>query len=169
MKKEEISQKKWIIFSVAALTLAALLFVFSYFMVHGKADKIAGPVPAQITSRIISEMNYGDLIEVNPTQLSKHYNIPDGVVEDSSLYMSKTTDNASELACFQLRDASLFGKLQPAITDHLNAKSAGFKSLNPTQYNVLKNATIAQQGNYVLVSVGGNSAADAKLFREIVG
>lgn len=167
MKKEEISQKRWIIFSVAALALAVLLFAGSYLLVRSRADKISGPVPAQITSRIISEMNYDDLIEVSPTQLSKHYDIADNVIEDSSLYMSKTTDNASELACFQLKDPSKFPALQASITGHLNAKAAGFKSLNPTQYNALKSAAVTQQGKYVLVSVGSNSAADTKLFREI--
>lgn len=168
MDKEQINQKKWIIFSVIALTAAIIIFAGSFLLIHNKTENAAGPAPAQITARIISEMNYSDLAEVSATQLSKHYSIPDGIIADSSLYMSKSSDNASELACFQLTDKSKFAALQTAVTEHINSKAAGFKSLNPTQYNVLKNAAVTQNGKYVLVSVGSNSTADAKLFNEIL-
>jgi hypothetical protein len=82
--------------------------------------------------------------------------------------MSRSSDSASELACFQLSDISKFKELQTAVTNHLNSKAAGFKSLNPVQYNALKNAAVIQNGKYVLVSVGSNSTADAKLFNDIL-
>jgi hypothetical protein len=82
--------------------------------------------------------------------------------------MSRSSDSASELACFYLTDKSKIEQLQTAVTDHLNSKAAGFKSLNPAQYNALKNASVTQKGRYVLVSVGSNPAADAKLFNEIL-
>lgn len=168
MSKGEISQKRWIVFIVVALSLSIMIFAGSFQLVHSKTENAAGPVPSQITQSIISEMNYKDLVEVSSSQLSKHYDIPDGVIADSSLYMSKASDSASELACFQLTDKAKFDELHTIITSHLNSKSNGFKSLNPTQYNALKNATVVQQGKYVLVSVGSNSAADEKLFRDLV-
>lgn len=168
MQREEISQKKWIIFIVVALLLSIIIFASSILLVRNKAESIAGPLPAQITSKIVSEMNYTDLVEVSPTQLSKHYNIPIGVIADSSLYMSKASDNASELACFLLTDKTKFAQLNEAVKSHITSKAAGFKSLNPTQYNVLKNASVTQKGKYVLVSVGSNASEDAKLFNDLV-
>jgi hypothetical protein len=165
VKKED---KRWLVLSAAALVLALCIFAGSFILFFNRSKNSSGLVPAQITARIISEMNYSDLVEVSPTQLSKHYDIPDGVIADSSLYMSKTSDSAAELACFQLTDSSKYDQLQSAISNHINSKAAGFKTLNPTQYNALKNAEITRAEKYVLVSVGSNSAADAKLFHEIV-
>ncbi len=168
MEKERITQKNWVVFSIIALVAALAIFAGSFLLIRSRTANAAGPLPAQIAAQIIEEMNYTDLTEVSPTQLSKHYSIPDGVIADSSLYMSKSSDSASELACFQLTDKSKFAQLQTAVTDHINSKAAGFKSLNPTQYNALKNASVTQNGKYVLVSVGSNATADAKIFNDIL-
>ena len=167
MGKEDINQKKWVSFSIIALVAALLIFAGSFILVRNRT-KNAELTPSQITAHIISEMNYSDLTQVSASQLSKHYSIPDGVIIASSLYMSKSSDNASELACFQLTDKTKFDALQTAVTNHIKSKAAGFKSLNPTQYNALKNVSVTQNGKYVLVSVGSNSTADVKLFNEIL-
>ena len=161
-------RKKWIVFSVTALILVLAIAVISFIFVRNHIKNASRPTPAQITTHIISEMNHSDLVEVSPSQFSKHYNIPDGIIADSSLYMSKSSDSASELVCFLLTDKSKFIELQTAVTSHINSKAAGFKSLNPTQYNILKSASITQSGKYVLVSVGSNPAADAKLFNDLL-
>lgn len=168
MKTEMLNRKKWIIFSVVALVAALVILTGSYVLFQNSQENAEPLKPAQITVRIINEMNRTDLAEVSGSQLSKHYNIPDGVITESSLYMSRSSDSASELACFYLADKSKFAQLQTAVTGHLNSKAAGFKSLNPAQYNALKNASVTQKGRYVLVSVGSNPAADAKLFNEIL-
>ncbi|MBE6823107.1 MAG: DUF4358 domain-containing protein [Ruminococcaceae bacterium] len=166
--KDSITRRRLVLFSVIALVAALAILTGSYFLLNSRREKVAGPSASQITVRIISEQKYTDLMEVNPTQLSKHYNIPEGVISDSSLYMSKSSDNAAELACFLLIDNAKFTQLQAAINQHLTSKAAGYKSLNPAQYNELKNAIIVQNGKYVLVSVGNTTSADEKLFNDIL-
>lgn len=168
MDKESLLHRRLAVFTVVALVAALLILTGTFYLIHNRAELSAGPTASEITARIVDEMNNTDLMEVSTTQLSKHYDIPDGVIADSSLYMSKSTDNAAELACFQLTDKSKYTQLQTAITNHLTAKAAGFKSLNPTQYSELKNALVVQKGKYVLVSVGSSTSADEKLFNEIV-
>jgi hypothetical protein len=166
--REAISRKRWIIFSIVALATALAIFAGSLLLVQNNKKNAVRPKASQITARIISEMNHSDLAEVSASQFSKHYSIPDGIITDSSLYMSRSSDSASELVCFLLTDTSKYAQLQTAVTSHINSKAAGFKSLNPAQYNALKNASITQKGEYVLVSVGNNTAADVKLFNEIL-
>jgi len=161
-------RKKWIVFSITVAIAVFVIVVMSFIFVRNNIKNASRPTPVQITTQIISEMNHLDLVEVSASQFSKHYSIPDGVIVDSSLYMSKSSDSASELACFLLTDKSKFIELQTAVTSHINSKAAGFKSLNPTQYNILKSASITQNGKYVLVSVGSNPAADAKLFNDLL-
>ena len=163
-----MDKKRWTIFSIVALVVAFAIFAGGFSLVKSTKENAARPAPAQITARIIKEMNYTDMAEVSWNQLSKHYSIPEGVIADSSLYMSKSSDSASELACFLLTDKSKFTQLQAAITNHINSKATGFKSLNPAQYNLLKNSLITQNGKYVLVSVGSNDSAEAKVFNEVL-
>lgn len=163
-----MDKKRWTIFSIVALVVAFAIFAGGFAIVKNMRDNAVRPAPAQITTRIISEMKYTNLAEVSRAQLSKHYSIPEGVIADSSLYMSKSSDSASELACFLLKDKSKFAQLQTSITNHINNKAVGFKSLNPAQYNVLKNYSITQNGKYVLVSIGSNETAEAKMFNEIL-
>nr|WP_319487449.1 DUF4358 domain-containing protein [uncultured Caproiciproducens sp.] len=168
MNKIVMNKRKWNFFSTTALIVAFAIFAGSFLLVRNMKENVAGPAPARVTAKIISEMHYSNMIVVSQSQLSKHYSIPDAVITDSSLYMSKSSDNAAELACFLLTDKSKFSELKSAVTSHINSKAAGFKSLNPAQYTLLKNYVIVQQGKYVLVSVGNNASSDEKLFVEIL-
>jgi hypothetical protein len=163
-----MSKKRWTIFSIVTLVVAFAIFTGGFLLVKNTKENAARPAPAQITGYIIKNMNYTDMAEVSWSQISKHYNIAEGVVSDSSLYMSKSSGSASELACFLLTDKSKFTQLQTAIMDHINAKATGFKSLNPAQYTALKDYLITQNGKYVLVSVGSNNSDEAKMFNEIL-
>jgi hypothetical protein len=163
-----MDEKRWTIFSVVALIIAFAVLAGGFFFVKNAKENAVRLAPNAITSKIISAMNFADLAEVSKSQLSKHYDIPEGVISDSSLYMSKSSDSASELACFLLKDKSKFTQLQASIMDRINAKATGFKSLNPAQYNNLKNCLIIRNGKYVLVSVGNNNSAVEKLFNEML-
>ena len=158
----------WIVFLIllicAIAVLGAALLIFRHFQenyVRYSAD--------QITSQIISELGYTDLTKIDQSQLSKHYDIPEGTVVQSSVYMSKSSESASELACFLLVNKSKFETLKASVNTHMSAKAAGFKSLNPTQYDEVKDFLLSQNGRYVLVAVGSNTEAEEKLFRSMTG
>lgn len=168
MSPSEHSGRKWEIFTVAALLCAAAVFIGGFFLVKHLRDTSLRFTAGQITEQIISKLNYTDLIKVENSQISKHFDIPDGVVEEISYYTNKSPEDASEIACFILSDQSRYNELKTAVTEHVNAKSAGFKSLNPTQYNALKNFTITQNGRYVLFAVGSNTEAEEKLFGSLL-
>lgn len=164
MDKKEAGKKKIIIFSVTAIICAVLFFIAGFMIIKNMRANYEKYRPDQITETIINNMKYTDLVKVDKNQVSKHYSIPNGTVSDYSIYMSKSSDSASELTCFLLTDASKFSMLNDSVADHLNSKATGFKSLNPTQYQALKTAVVTQNGKYVLVAVGNNTAAAEKLF-----
>lgn len=168
MDKTEQNGKKWMIFSIVALVCAVSVFVCALFVVNHLRENYARYTPDQIAARILEEQKPEDLARVDPDQISKHYEIQDGVVSDSALYMSKSPESASELACFLLADSSKYDLLESAITAHINAKAAGFKSLNPTQYNALKSVVISRSGRYVLVAVGSGAEAEEKTFLSLL-
>ncbi len=169
MRKIRFREKNWwvvgsILVVCAIAVLGAALLIFKHFQenyIRYSAD--------QVTGQIISELGYTDLTKIDQSQLSKHYNIPTDTVAQSSVYMSKSSESASELACFLLTDKSKFEVLKTSVNTHMSAKATGFKSLNPTQYSDLKDFLISQNGRYVLVAVGSNTEAEEKLFRSMTG
>lgn len=168
MEAAERSGRKWEIFTVAALLCAAAVFIGGFLFVRHVRDTAVRYTSDQITQRIISELKYTDLVKVDDSQLSKHFDIPDGVVQGASYYTNKSSENAAELACFILTDLSGYDPLKTAVTAHVSSKSAGFKSLNPTQYNALRNFVMIQKGRYVLFAVGSNTEAEEKIFNSML-
>ncbi len=165
MNEAEQSGKKWVAFTVIALVVAVAIFIGAFMVFNHQRENYAHYSPDQITEKMIADLKLTDMEKVEGEQISKHYDIPSGVVSDSSLYMSKSAESASELACFLLTDASKYKDLQTAVTAHINAKAAGYKSLNPTQYNALKNYLIVRNGRYVLVAVGSSTEDEKKWFK----
>lgn len=168
MNQMEQSKKKWMIFTIVTLICTIIILIGAFFTIRHIKENYARYTPDQITEIIMDQLEPEDLVKVDSAQVSKHYDIPDDVVQASSLYMSKSSESASELACFLLTDSSKFDELNQAIATHINAKASGFKSLNPTQYNALKNVLISHRGRYVLVSVGNVTAAEEKLFLDVL-
>lgn len=163
----ERNNKKSLVFSVIALCCAIAVFIGTFlFFVHARENRVRY-TSDQITQKMIVEMKLNDLAKVKDDQVSRHYDVPDGVVSDCSVYMSKSPESAGELACFLLTSPAKYNDLKDSVTSHINTKAAGFKSLNPTQYNALKNYLILQNGRYVLVAVGDNTEAEEKWFRSL--
>ncbi len=159
--------RRSLVLSVAFLAGAVLLFSVGLFF-YNRAESNATPLtPDQVTAKIIGELQYTDLAKIDPSLVSKHYNIPDGTVASCSVNMSKSSESAAELNCFLLTDPSKYGKLQDAVAAHIGTKASGLKSLNPTQYALLKNYLIERHGRYVLVAVGKDTDSVNKVFQSI--
>lgn len=168
MEQAQGGRKKWLILSAAAVVAATGLFCGAFFFLNRIRENRTPYSAAQITSQIVSQLQYTDLTKVENDQIQKHYDIPDGVVKDQSLYISKTSENASEISCFTLTDASKYPQLQDSIANHISAKAESYKSLNPAQYTLMTNALIQRNGLYVLVAVGSDTSAVKNAFDTIV-
>ncbi|QAT49159.1 DUF4358 domain-containing protein [Caproiciproducens sp. NJN-50] len=168
MNQTEQIGKKWVIFTIITLICTIAVLIGAFLVIHHIRENYARYSPDEITQHIMENLEPKDLVKVEAGQVSKHYDIPEGIVEASSLYMSKSTESASELACFLLTDASKYDQLEQSINAHINAKATGFRNLNPTQYNALKNVLISHKGRYVLVSVGSAASAEEKLFLDML-
>lgn len=168
MSESVFGNKKSLILSILLLIGALILLLAGFYLFNQIKYNYVRYTPDQITEKIINDMKYTDLVKVDNGQISKHYDIPAGTISDCSIYMCRSSESASELDCFLLTNQSLFDKLQTSVNMHISTKAAGFKSLNPTQYNQLKNFLIVRSGRYVLVDVGSNTSADEKTFKSML-
>jgi len=117
-----------------------------------------------IVSQVIKKMNYQNLTRISDENISKYYNIPDGTVTDSAVYISNRADSGMELACFRLNSRDDTPALSDAISEHISSK----KNENKESSGQLANFRTDTVYPYVFIAVASDSEAAANAFREII-
>lgn len=149
------------------LLIAILLSAFSWDFIYGKDDdnaSIQNRSTQEIVEDIIDRMNYRDIIQIDNSQLIKHYDIDSEMIEEFTMFVSSNVESAFEIACFKLKDVDELSIINTKIADHMNSKASGFKELNPTQYNLISSYQTANIENYVFVIVSNDAEAAKQLF-----
>lgn len=163
-----MSQKRNILLTVVTISIIALItttivgVMLSYQ--NSSKDSASYLTANTIISRIIKKMNYQNLTKISDENISKYYNIPDGTVTDSAMYISNRTDSGMELACFRIYDESCLQTLSDAISEHLSSKNTYNKEVSG-QLSKVKTDTVYP---YVFIAVASDSEAASNVFREIV-
>lgn len=163
-----MNQKRNILLTVATISVIALItaVVVGVMLSYQNNSKNSNSYLAAntIISRVIKKMNYQNLTKISDENISKYYNIPDGTVTDSAMYLSNRTDSGMELACFRLADESRSSTLSDAISEHISSKNTENKE-GSGQLAKVKIDTVYP---YVFVAVASDSETAANTFKEIV-
>ena len=163
-----MNQKQNIMLTVVILVVIALLTSVTVILVLAQQNiqkNSNSYLPTNtIVSRVIKKMNYQNLSKISDENISKYYNIPDGVITDSSMYISNRTDSGMELACFRLSNEENAPALSDAISEHISSKNSENKE-GSNQLAQFKTDTVYP---YVFVAVASDSDAAANAFEEII-
>ncbi len=163
-----MNQKQNIMLTVVILAVIALLTSVTVILVLAQQNiqkNSNSYLPTNtIVSRVIKKMNYQNLSKISDENISKYYNIPDGVIIDSSMYISNRTDSGMELACFRLSNEENAPALSDAISEHISSKNSENKE-GSNQLAQFKTDTVYP---YVFVAVASDSEAAANAFEEII-
>lgn len=152
------------IFLIAIVVGVCLYSVKNFF--PGRESRHT--TPSQVTARIVEDMQYKDIAEIQRDQLIKHYNIPDDLVEDFSIYMSKSADQSFEIACFKLKETDGYEELEKVIAQHVDVKAQGFKELSPAEYDKIQSYQVVRKRKFVLMLISDDAQAIIKDFFSIV-
>ena len=163
-----MNQKQNIMLTVVILAVIALLTSVTVILVLAQQNiqkNSNSYLPTNtIVSRVIKKMNYQNLSKISDENISKYYNIPDGVITDSSMYISNRTDSGMELACFRLSNEENAPALSDAISERISSKNSENKE-GSNQLAQFKTDTVYP---YVFVAVASDSEAAANAFEEII-
>lgn len=165
-----VSRKRVLIVIAVLLLLFIVAGVCLFFFTfqEKKEHKQDTVTPSMVTAKIIREMNYQDVTSLQEDQLTKYYNIPEGVLADFSVCMSKSANSGFELSCFELADDNKFDALQKSIADHVASRSQGFKGANPVEYQNILDSTVERKGRFVLLVICDDPQPAIKIFRSFV-
>lgn len=160
-------KKKWLIAAAILFALVVITSVCIYlipFLQGGRGAGYSDVTAQEVTSQIIEDLELKDITAVSQDQLVKHYNIPDGLIEDFSIYVSKSANKSFELACFKLLDRKNADQLDQVIAEHITTKGQGFKELNPAEYEKIQSYRVVRKGKFVLMVISDNAPAIEKEF-----
>lgn len=155
-----------LIIAITALILCMMTLSSSKLSVKDKTEKELSA--SYIASSVVTKMNYQNLSEITADNISKYYEIPDGVIEDASMYISSRPESCTEVACFKLTDENKEDELMKSISVYLNSKLNTYKNVSDKEYKNINNSKTKEHYPYVIVVIASDSDAAISAFDSIV-
>lgn len=163
-KRKNIILTVIIIFIIALIS--AVLILITLFSMYQKSEQQTNDSLSvkYITSSIIQTMGYKNLSEISQDNIYKYYEIPDGVVSESDMYISTRSDSLTEIACFKIADETRQDELMQSISEYLSSKSTSYTTANGKNHNIRTEI----QYPYVFVIVSSDSDNAVLTFNSII-
>ncbi len=151
----------------AILIVAAILFV-TISLANNQKNSEKKYTAAFITAEVVKKQNYDNLSEITSANISKYYDIPDGVVADSSMYISTRSDNFNEIACFRLSSQDRQEQLMKVISDYISEKTATYQNVNEKAYSIVSAAKTDVIYPYVFVAITSDNETAVSAFENVI-
>ena len=123
---------------------------------------------SEITSTVVKKMKYENLSEISSSNISKYYDIPEGTVDDCSMYISTRSDNFTEIACFRLTSEDKQEQLIEVINDYIGEKAITYNNVGDNAYSTVTASKTDIKYPYVFVAVTPDSEAAINALESIV-
>lgn len=144
------------LFKIAAASICAVLVMAS----AGCAGKSAGsasaktPAPSEVTTKIMSDVKFPEMIEVSRDRLSKYYTVEDSAVKEMSVFVCSSSASSAEVAVFEAAKDSDVDAIKAAVQTRIDDKKDVFENYGaPEEFDHIKNCVFETKGNYVILIV----------------
>jgi len=167
-----------------AYFLAAVLLMAVLFMICGCGQSGGGGASGNATAltvaaaftldverageRLYEELTYRDALEELPAAVVYVLlGIDEGHVSAQKNYFSSGA-TAEEVIVFQAKDEAALKALRQAVEARIEDQKDVYVSYAPKEVDYLKGAVVEEKGAYLIYCVAEDSAAAAKLIREVL-
>lgn len=142
------------LFEVGKWLLVAMAVVFIYSLLAQGRESSAdfADVEAAITAAAdLSDMEQGD-----NQMIRRLYGLDPDSFAGICLYYPTTNMGAEELLLVELTDLSQQDAVVSAVEERIASQMSSFDGYGVTQYEMLENAVVEVQGNYLLLAVAAD-------------
>lgn len=169
----EKNQKRNIILTIIIIffiaVIASVLIFLTMSVYNSKKQQTNENLSVNyITSSVIEKMGYQNLSEISSENICKYYEIPDGVVLESDMYVSNRPDSFTEIACFKLTDKSKQDELMKSISEYITSKNSTYKGVNEKEYQNINNSKTEVNYPYAFVVISSDSDAAVDAFNSVI-
>ncbi len=102
----------------AIVVIAAILSAATLIMFQNRRET-KNYSASYVADEVVKRMNYDTLQKISPENIGNYYQLPEGLVSDSAMYVSARPDSSRELACFILSEQKNQDALMEAITEYI--------------------------------------------------
>lgn len=146
----------------AKWVLVALLLVFIIFLLS--ANRVSQASFESVRDAVVASADLSPMAEADNQMLGRLYGLSAGDYEGMTLYAPTTNMGAEELLVIKLKDRSQQEAVKAAIEARIQTQMDSFEGYGISQYEMLQNAVIEVQGNFVLLVVAADPAPVRKAF-----
>lgn len=143
------------LFKIAAAALCAIL-VFATAGCAGNSGSTSAktPAPSEVTTKIMNDVKFPEMIEVSRDRLSKYYDVDDSAVKDMAVFVCSSSASSAEVAVFEADKADNVNAIKTVVQTRIDDKKDVFENYGaPEEFDHIKNAVFETKGNYVILIV----------------
>lgn len=124
-----------------------------------KSSQAAAVDVTKVADRLLNEIKYDDkLAEAEKESLDVIYpGLPKDKIKAMKIYVSSSGGTSEEIAAFEANDEETAKEIETKLNERVEAQKTSFKNYVPEELKRLENALVIRKGNYVYLSVSGDS------------
>lgn len=144
--------QKFIYILMGTFVIATLLLVTGC----GKTET-KNPDVKDITDKLIDEIDFATLTELDDDRLDFFYKINDDIIDSYSAYICGSAGFPDEIAVFKLKDSANMQQVKEAIANRRETLVANFKDYRPEEMPKIDSSVLFTKGDYVIFVVSGEN------------
>ncbi len=167
-KKKQNNIALTVIIVAGIVLIAAALSAATIVMLNNNSQDKKIFTASYLASEVVRKMNYENLSELSPSDIPNYYEIPEGTITDSAMFISSRPDSYTEIACFKLNGKDKEKALTETIGKYISAKKKNYQNVNEKAYEVVSAGKTDVHYPYVFVAISSDSEAAISTFEAIV-
>jgi len=153
--------QKFIYILMGTFILTMLFIVTSC----GKTQ-MKNPDVNDITNKLIDEVDFATLTELDDDRLNFFYKIDDDIIDSYSAYICGSAGFPDEIAAFKLKDGSDTQQLKEAINNRRETLVANFKDYRPEEMPKIDSSVLFTKGDYVIFVVSNENDKASDIIKD---
>ena len=109
----------------------------------------------------LDSINIGD-----EKTLKNLYYINMNSIEDFISYAPKSNMDVEEILILKLKNGASMDEIKTKVNTRLEKQSESFKNYNPEKYEIIENAILEEEGQYLIFIISENSSSIYKLIKD---
>lgn len=143
-------------------------FVFTMlFLVTGCGkDEVKSPDVKDITDRLIDEIDFATLTELDNDRLDFFYKVDDDIIDSYSAYICGSAGFPDEVAAFKLKDGANTQQVKEAIDSRRETLAANFKDYRPEEMPKIDSSILFTKGDYIIFVVSNENDKASDIIKD---
>ncbi len=161
-KKAKLNkQEKYRKYYLIEMAIIIALFIGLYPMLNVKTANMPAIKSALEENINLDFVNAGD-----EKTLKNLYYINRNDIEDFVSYAPKSNMDVEEILVLKIKEGTDISEIKSKVSKRLQKQGESFKNYRPEKYNIIENAVLEEEGQYLIFIVSENVSSIHKIIKD---